>query len=383
MDKETIRILVVEDEPQWSAIIIDTVLSYLDNAAETVPHTVFVDEDEHFMTLQRTYIDEDFSAVSRYTDATIIAVRDMKRAEEIIREIPALHMVTMDMELIGSHTNIQEKQGMVLLEKIIEQHPDAACLVISGRANELEVAKNSITRYGAIDAIAKGSELDEISDSLYATLLYAEAKRLKKVKNFLDAQAQAKHGLQLIEGMTKNTKTNFKKRFDDFLRELDALALDEVSGLLNANVIIEHARRMLINHTRWALGIILLDGLTEFERTYHNLFQSNQAVEIVSRQIKQDVSTVIKDDTYQLGYLGEGKFIIIAQQSDDLKAVNDRLEAWFDKLETSEILYPKLEDKPRNLLSLRFFLKDSTQGINDLDQLLKLENIDGPGDMSW
>ncbi len=380
MDKQTIRILVVEDDPKWSAIIIDILLRNLADANDGIPRTVFVDGDKKFQNEQDTYIDEKYSLAAQFIEATIISACDASRAKNIIDVIPSLDMVTMDMELIGAQKNDQEKQGMKLLAEVIEHHPEAACLVVSGRADELDVAKNSITRYGAIDAIVKGDNLNEISDSLRATLIYAEAGRLRKTKNMLAARTKAEHGLEVIELMTKNTKANFKRRFEDFLRALDALSVDEISGLLNAHLVIEYASKLLKSDVPWAFGIILLDGLAAFEDTYGS-FQRMEVIKIVAIELQKEVNVAIKNDIPQLGYLGEGKFITIARNVADLEAVNKHLHIWFDNISSS--LDSSFGDKPKNLLSLRFVLKNSTQGIFALDQLMNLEDEDKSSNTLW
>ena len=196
------------------------------------------------------------------------------------------------------------------------------------RAGELDVVKESITRYGAVDAIEKGDSLQKITDALQATLIYAEVKRLKKSQLILAARTMAQQGLKFIENISAGTKATFKKRFEDSLRELDALAIDEMSGLLNSGIIIDYARELLNGNDTWALGIIMLDGLASYEEEYGS-FERIQAVKIVSAQLQKIVEVVMKNEKAHSGYIGDGRFILIAETTDSLNTVNNRLQEWF------------------------------------------------------
>jgi len=391
MSKNSIRILVVEDDPKWSAFIVDALLQKLDDATNGAARTVFVDADEDFRKNQQAYIDEEYDTASDGMSATIIAASNMPAAEKWLQTLPAVHMVTMDMELSGKSGTTE---GLTMLEQVIRHFPNAVSIVVSGRAGEIDIAKKSMGHFGAVDALRKGSDTAEMEENLYATLLYAEAVRLVGVGNSIIARAHAQQAAEKIAAMSDGTQLTFNRRLDEVLRELDSAERDDVTGLLNASVTTEYARQLLQSQSAWELGIIVLDGLGEYENQYGS-FNRMTAVKVTAAELEKAREEEAPDDTLRLGYLGEGKYVVIAQaihtrmvdgeEKTTVQRIAANMRERFQQYSIS--LGSQIQPGTHNPLSLRVYHKKHSDGLVGLDELLMLEDVDNstdnPIETSW
>ncbi|MCA9912857.1 MAG: hypothetical protein KC496_05895 [Anaerolineae bacterium] len=391
MSKNSIRILVVEDDPKWSAFIVDALLQKLDDATHGAARTVFVDADEDFRKNQDAYIDEDYDQSSDGMEATIVAASNMPAAEKWLQALPAVHMVTMDMELSGKSGTTE---GLTMLEQVIRHFPNAVSIVVSGRAGEIDIARKSMGHFGAVDALRKGSDTTEMEENLHATLLYAEAVRLVSAGNSIAARAHAQQAAEKIAAMSDSTQLTFKRRLDEVLRELDSSEREDVTGLLNATVTTEYARQLLQSQSLWELGIIVLDGLVEYEDQYGS-FNRITAVKVTATELEKATEEEAPGETLRLGYLGEGKFVVIAntihqkmvdgEEKTSVQRIADNLRKRFQQYSAS--LGSQIQQNAGNPLSLRFYHKKHSDGLVGLDELLMLEDVDnstdGPIETSW
>lgn len=377
MTDENLRVLVVEDDPLWSGTLIDLLLLHQPGVSADVPRTLFVDAEPPFASDQAAFIDESHTTVDRAADATFIAVRDLHRTWRLMNNLPAIHMVTMDMELAGPYAEGMEKEGLHLLGTLNEEHPEAVSLVVSGRAEEADVARKSIVKHGAIDAVRKGDDLNRISETLLATFFLAEVRRLKSAGKLDAARERVASALQAVDGMTEETRDIFRRHLSALQREVAALSsvaseTDEISGLPNARIVTDKLRALRQADDPWALGIILLDGMPQYEDAY-GLHQRIQVVKTMGLKLQ---STTSEHPVTLLGYLGEGRFVIIAEDPRSVQAVFDALALMFRRF--SQTFYDQMNPAAADqLLSLRFVQKNHrTHSHVDMDVLLSLSNKD-------
>ena len=317
------RILVVEDDPDWTDIVV--------GAIRDVLHNMGVEADYEVMH-----------------------ARDEPEALDLLKR-HSFTLVSMDINL----SNVSEGtcEGLDLLEFLKCSAPDTCSIIISGEVKP-EYILDGFQKYNILRFIGKATWDDqELETTVRSVLLYADALGYLRDGDWERAAGSWEKACQVAPEL--------RKKFQDVGVLIERAKLETVhriTGLPTGEMIDSKLKELLKAEKRWGILYVKVDRLEEYYEAYGHV-EGDCALQTVARFLRDQAGSA----TF-VGYTERDLFLVVV-----------------DAPVRAQSLQAKLQENVHDIYSNLYPFQDLDQkgavraGIPELRLVIRIvSNQDGP-----